>query len=112
MLQSESQQIQLLPYLEYYYDPIISYIFIGGVHNTGVRAKVSPVQFGNRLLRPSDTTNWPSTANTFYTEKYQDVLAPGWVRSESWIPIMSHSECSECSKRSTLYHLPRGTMNV
>ena len=51
MLQSESQQIQLLPYLEYYYDPIISYIFIGGVHNTGVRAKVSPVQFGNHLIR-------------------------------------------------------------
>lgn len=53
MLQSESQQIQQVPYLEDYYDPLFHIFSSAGVHSTGGQGEGLPVQFGNHLIRPS-----------------------------------------------------------
>ena len=53
MLQSESQQIQLVPYLEDYYEPLFHIFSSAGVHNTGGQGEglPSPIRY-NHSLRP------------------------------------------------------------
>ena len=89
MLQSESQQIQLGPLFGILLRPIISDIFIGGVHSsTRVRAKVSPVQFGNHFLRPVRHSKLALTWQTpVFPLKYEDVLAPSSLRCKTNIPL-------------------------